>query len=73
MPTRQLDSKEMQEIVRAALESLNERQKTAILLHKFQGMSYEEIGEIMELNVVAVKSLLYRGRSKLREALENHL
>lgn len=73
MPTRQLDSKEMQEIVRAALESLNERQKTAILLHKFQGMSYEDIGEIMELNVVAVKSLLSRGRSKLREALENHL
>ena len=73
MPTRLLDSKEMQDIVRDALDSLNERQKTAVLLHKFQGMSYQEIGEIMELNVVAVKSLLSRARGRLKEVLEKHL
>jgi len=70
MPTRQLDSNEMREIVRNAIEELSERQRTAVLLHKFEEMSYEEIGEIMGLGVVAVKSLLSRARSKLKEALE---
>jgi len=73
MPTRLLDSRETQDIVREALESLNERQKTAVLLHKFQGMSYQEIGDIMDLNVVAVKSLLSRARGRLKEVLEKHM
>ena len=73
MPTRLLDSRETQDIVRDALESLNERQKTAVLLHKFQGMSYQEIGDIMDLNVVAVKSLLSRARGRLKEVLEKHM
>ncbi|MEO2015389.1 MAG: RNA polymerase sigma factor [Fuerstiella sp.] len=73
MPTRLIDSKETQDIVRNALDSLNERQKTAVLLHKFEGMSYQDIGEIMDLNVVAVKSLLSRARGNLKEVLERHL
>ena len=73
LPTRQLDSRETQDIVRSALETLNERQKTAVLLHKFEGLSYQDIGEIMGLNVVAVKSLLSRARGKLKEALEDHI
>lgn len=73
MPTRQLDTLETQSIVRDAIESLNERQRTVVLLHKFQGMSYEEIGSVMDLNVVAVKSLIARARGKLKEALERHL
>ena len=73
MPTRQLDSKEVQEIVREALSGLGERQQAAVLLHKFEGMSYQDIGDVMDLNVVAVKSLLSRARGKLREALEKHI
>ncbi len=73
MPTRVIDSKETQDIVRNALDSLNERQKTAVLLHKFEGMSYQDIGEIMDLNIVAVKSLLSRARGNLKEVLERHL
>ena len=70
MPTRQLDSTEMRDIVRNAVGELTERQRTAVVLHKFEEMSYEEIGEIMGLGTVAVKSLLSRARSKLKEALE---
>ena len=73
MPTRRLDSIETQDLVRQALESLNERQKMAVLLHKFEGMSYQDIGDIMELNVVGVKSLLSRARGKLKEALERYV
>ena len=73
MPTRQIDSLEIGELVRNALDELGERQKTAVLLHKFEGMSYEDIGQIMGLGTVAVKSLLSRARSKLRDSLEKYL
>lgn len=73
MPTRLIDSKETQDVVREALDSLNERQKTAVLLHKFEGMSYQDIGDIMDLNVVAVKSLLSRARGRLRDVLERYV
>jgi RNA polymerase sigma-70 factor (ECF subfamily) len=70
MPTRQLAKSEMQAVVREAMETLNERQKMAVLLNKFEGMSYADIGEAMELNPAAVKSLLSRAREKLREKLQ---
>lgn len=73
MPTRQLDKAEMAEIVRAAMESLGERQRMALLLSKFEGMSYAEIAEAMETTEKAVKSLLTRARAALKEILEPYL
>ena len=52
------------------MEGLNERQKMAVLLHKFEDMSYADIAETMELTVPAVKSLLTRARENLRTLLE---
>ena len=73
MPARLLDKSEMAEIVQAAMQSLNERQRMALLLSKFEGMSYVEIGEAMDLSVQAVKSLLSRARTSLREVLEPYM
>ena len=73
MPARQLDKNEMSELVRAAIECLNERQRMAVLLAKFEHLSYAEIGEVMEMSPQAIKSLLSRARSKLREILEPYL
>lgn len=70
MPTRQLDSSEMGEVVRLAVQALNERQRMAVLLAKFEQLSYAEIGEIMDMTPQAVKSLLSRARANLREILE---
>jgi len=70
MPARQLDRAETREIVQLALESLGERQRMAVLLSKFEGMSYAEIATIMELSPQAVKSLLSRARESLREVLQ---
>ena len=70
MPARQLDKAEMREIVRMALESLGPRQRMAVLLSKFEGMSYAEIAASMELSPQAVKSLLSRARENLREVLQ---
>jgi len=73
MPARQLDKVEMRQIVRLALESLNERQRMAVLLSKFEGMSYADIAEAMELTPQAIKSLLSRARVNLRDILEPYL
>ncbi len=73
MPARQLDRSEMREIVKSAIGQLNERQRMAVLLSKFEDMSYAEIAEIMELSPQAIKSLLSRARANLKEILEPYL
>lgn len=70
MPARRLDKTEMRQIVQMAVESLNDRQRMAVLLNKFEGMNYSDIAEVMELTPQAVKSLLSRARVNLREILE---
>jgi RNA polymerase sigma-70 factor (ECF subfamily) len=72
-PTRNMDHQERSRVIMVALEALGERQRTAILLSKFEGMSYQEIGETMGLTVQAVKSLLMRARVNLKNLLEPYL
>ena len=69
IPARQLDKAETRDIVRLALETLGERQRMAVLLNKFEQLSYDEIAETMDLSTSAVKSLLSRARVNLRDVL----
>jgi RNA polymerase sigma-70 factor (ECF subfamily) len=69
MPTRALDKAEQAEMVRHAVAALNERQRMALLLAKFEGMSYQDIAQTMDLSVQAIKSLLSRARVNLKEIL----
>ena len=73
MPTRQFAKTELRTAVRTALETLGERQKMAVLLHRFEGMSYADIGDTMDLTTAAVKSLLSRARENLRTQLEPYV
>lgn len=73
IPARQVDKMEMRDIVRTALDTLNERQRLAVLLNKFEGMSYADIAETMDLSPQAVKSLLSRARLNLRQMLTPYL
>lgn len=73
LPTRQIDRLERAEMVRLAMESLNERQRLAVLLSKFECMSYADIGAAMGLSVPAIKSLLTRARSNLRDVLDPYI
>jgi RNA polymerase sigma-70 factor (ECF subfamily) len=59
--------------VREALEVLGEDQKMAVLLNKFEDMSYADIADVMGRSEAAVKSLLARARTHLREQLEPYL
>lgn len=73
MPARQLDKAELGDVVRAALAGLSERQRMAVLLNKFEGMSYADIAATMDLSPQAIKSLLSRARVNLKEILEPYL
>ena len=73
MPTRQADRGELRAVVQQALAGLNDRQRMAVLLAKFEQCSYEEIAASMKISVPAVKSLLVRARDQLRAALEPYL
>lgn len=73
IPARAIDKAEARDVVQMAIQGLNERQRMAVLLSKFEGMSYAEIAESMGLSVQAIKSLLSRARNNLKEVLEPYL
>lgn len=55
--------------IRAAVESLPEKQRLAVLLHKYQGLDYAEIAPILGCSESALKSLLFRAYEALRVKL----
>jgi RNA polymerase sigma-70 factor (ECF subfamily) len=72
-PGERLQQQELAAVVRTALEGLNERQRVAVVLNKFEDMNYAEIAEVMGLTTKAVKSLLSRARENLRQALKAYI
>ncbi len=76
-PDRQPDSEllqaELQRAVDDAIASLPEAQRMAVVLRRYEQLSYEEIAGVLNLSVSAVKSLLFRARTSLREALAGYL
>lgn len=64
---------ELQQAIDAAIAELPETQRMALVLRRYQELSYEEIAAVLEQSVPAVKSLLFRARTELRERLRNYL
>jgi RNA polymerase sigma-70 factor (ECF subfamily) len=60
----------VQRAVQSALAKVAEHFRSAVILRDLEGMSYEEIAEILEVSVGTVKSRILRGRRALRELLE---
>jgi RNA polymerase sigma-70 factor (ECF subfamily) len=57
--------------IRVHVMELPERQRMAVLMHKYQGMDYKQIGEVLKLSESATKSLLFRAYQTLREKLKD--
>lgn len=55
--------------IRKHVMALPERQRMAVLMHKYQGLDYRQIGEVLKLSESATKSLLFRAYQTLREKL----
>ncbi len=56
--------------IREHVMSLPERQRMAVLMHKYEGMDYKQIGDVLKLSESATKSLLFRAYQTLREKLK---
>ena len=56
--------------IRQHVMALPDRQKTAVLMHKYEGLDYKQIGEVLKLSESATKSLLFRAYQTLREKLK---
>jgi RNA polymerase sigma-70 factor (ECF subfamily) len=72
-PDTTLLDAEMQDAIERAIQELPETQRMAVVLRRYQDVSYEEIAEVLELTVPAVKSVLFRARTELREKLRQYL
>ena len=76
-PDRQPDAEllqaELQRAVDDAIAGLPETQRMAVVLRRYEQLSYEEIAAVLGLSVSAIKSLLFRARTSLREALSGYL
>lgn len=57
--------------IRAHVDALPERQRLAVMMHKYQDMDYREIGRVLKLSESATKSLLFRAYQTLRDRLKD--
>ena len=64
------EARRLREAIWAAVDDLKPPQKTSVLLFYREGKSCEEIGRVLDMPTVTVKSHLHRARAKLREALQ---
>jgi RNA polymerase sigma-70 factor (ECF subfamily) len=72
-PDAALLEQELQHAVETAIELLPETQRMAVVLRRYDELSYEEIAEVLGQSVPAVKSLLFRARTELRARLSRYL
>jgi RNA polymerase sigma-70 factor (ECF subfamily) len=72
-PDAMLLQTELQAEIEKAIMLLPDTQRMALVLRRYEELSYEEIADVLDLSVPAVKSLLFRARTELRERLKDYL
>lgn len=72
-PERLLEGRELQELIQDAIMQLSTDLRMVILLRDVQGLSYQEIAQVENCSVEAIKSRLFRARGYLRKVLGPHL
>src|SRR5437867_10528112 len=72
-PDASLLENELRQAIENAITQLPETQRMALILRRYEDLSYEDIAEVLDLSVPAVKSLLFRARTELRARLSKYL
>jgi RNA polymerase sigma-70 factor (ECF subfamily) len=72
-PDASLLETELQRAIEEAIMQLPESQRMALVLRRYEQLSYEQIAEVLDLSVPAVKSVLFRARTELRTRLSKYL
>jgi RNA polymerase sigma-70 factor (ECF subfamily) len=70
---QQLLRRERMAAIKRHVQALPERQRTAVLMHKYQGMDYRQIADILHISESATKSLLFRAYETLRDRLKEFI
>ena len=68
-PREEMEKSESQKIVQEAINTLPAKQKTAIILSRYEELSYKEISKIMGVSISSVESLLFRAKENLAKKL----
>lgn len=71
-PDLSSEQTEREAMVRRALDTLPAAQKTAVVLSRYEGLSYKQIAEVMETSVSAVESKLHRAKQTLKKKLSDY-
>jgi len=72
-PSSLAQNAELQNAIADAIATLPESQRMAVILRRYEELSYEEIAEVLKTSVPSVKSLLFRARTELKERLKTFL
>mgnify|MGYP001174230930 FL=1 len=72
-PEQSLLRQEKAMLVREAINSLPEKQRSALILREYEGLDYQEIANILDQTVSSVKSLLFRARASVKAQLESYM
>ena len=67
-----LDKKENAAILFKAIGQLPENQRIAFTLHKVDGLSYQEVSDVMNTSISSVESLMHRAKTNLKKKLEDY-
>lgn len=68
-PREEIEKSEIQKIVQGAINTLPAKQKTAVILSRYEELSYKEISKIMGVSLSSVESLLFRAKENLAKKL----
>jgi RNA polymerase sigma factor (sigma-70 family) len=71
-PLFQIENKERSEALYAAMNKLPESQRTAFVLHKIEGLSYDEVSKILNVTMSSVESLMHRAKDNLKKHLYSY-
>lgn len=72
-PDDEVLQNELEKAVDDAIQQLPEKQRMAVVLRRYEEMPYEDIGKVLKMSVPAVKSLLFRARTQLKQSLDKYL
>ena len=72
-PQEILKASELRDLIFETLSSLGEETRTALSLREFDGLSYEQIAEIVQCPVGTVRSRIFRGREMIEEVVSKHM
>ena len=71
-PENVLQQQELRTALTAALSALPDRQRMALILHRFEGLSYKDIATVLGCSLSAVESLLFRAMENLKKKLHSY-